>query len=59
MCIMKKKIEFIQLPRFFDPYKPIQSITIMQIEDGITVGFFRVMAPKSFPEFKLNPYLLN
>jgi hypothetical protein len=56
---MKKKIEFIQLPRFFDPYKPIQSITIMQIEDGITVGFFRVMAPKSFPEFKLNPYLLN
>jgi hypothetical protein len=56
---MGKKIEFIQLPRFFDPCKPDQSITIMQVENGITVGFFKVMAPKSYPEFKQNPYLLN
>jgi hypothetical protein len=54
-----KKIEFIQLSPIFWTDIPNLNIVIEELEDGKTIGYFTVKVPKTFPEYKLNPFLLN
>jgi len=56
---MKKKITFQQMSLIFEPIEPNQFIIIMELEDGKAVGYYSVKVPKTFPEYKLNPFLLN